>query len=231
MEEALAAADEGGSLGDVAGIEHRLAQLFQQLGQPGRAMRLLATERPYLSRRMQTVRLMHRADLAHELGQEAEPTLREALALSPEPEDIYHRMACLFATRIVPAEEGEVIATSLAAWASARQRLGLALAAHVRAAGCALRQGAAPRARPHVEAALHLAVDRWPDSFYLPEMWLVAGQVALALGDAAGAREQWRRGLAWVQDVAQVPEPFVDSFLRRNPVNAELLALWQRHGG
>lgn len=225
MEDALAQAQRLGAVGDVAGTEHRLAQLFQQLGQPGRATGLLATERPHMPPRLQTVRLMHRADLAFELGQPAEALIREALALSPQPEDIYHRMASLFATRIVAPDEGEVLATSLAAWASARQRLGLALAAHVRAAACALRQGAAARARPHAEAALHLAVDRWPDSFYLPELWLVAGQVARALGQEEQAQAHWRTGLHWVDEVAEVPEPFRDSFRRRNPVNAELRAL------
>jgi tetratricopeptide (TPR) repeat protein len=206
-------------------VEHRLAQLFQQLGQPERATRLLAAERPYLPRRLQTVRLMHRADVAHELGRPAEGLAREALALSPDPEDIYHRMASLFATRIVPADEGEAMATSLAAWASARERLGLALAAHVRAAACALRQGAASRARPHAEAALHLAEDRWPDSFYLPELWLVAGQVEAAQDRPERALALWQKGLHWVHQVAQVPESFRSSFVQRNPVNADLARL------
>lgn len=223
LEASLASAQDAQALGDVAGVEHRLAQLFQQLGQPERATRLLATERPYLPRRLQTVRLMHRADVAHELGRDAMGLMRDALALSPEPEDIYHRMACLFATRIVPADEGEAMATSLAAWASARERLGLALAAHVRAAACALRQGSPSRARPHAEAALHLAADRWPDSFYLPELWLVAGEVEATQDRPERALALWRQGLQWVREVAQVPEPFRSSFQQRNPVNAELL--------
>ncbi len=230
LEEALAVAESAGALGDVAGIEHRLAQLFQQLGQPGRATRLLADPRSFLTSRLQTVRLMHQADLAHELGQDALAIIREALRLSPDPEDIYHRMASLFATRIVAAEEGEAMATSLAAWASARQRLGLALAAHVRAAACALRQGATMRAFPHAEAALHLARDRWPDSFYLPELWLVAGQVEAAQDHQERALALWRQGLHWVRHVALVPEPFRDSFVQRNPVNRELLRLLASHG-
>jgi DNA-binding SARP family transcriptional activator len=235
LEAGLAAVIQAGALADVAGVEHRLAQLFQQLGQPDRATHLLATDRPYLPRRLQTVRLMHRADVAHERGHErgrqALGLMREALALSPDPEDIYHRMACLFATRIVPADEGEAMATSLAAWASARERMGLALAAHVRAAGCALRQGAASRARPHAEAALHLAADRWPDSFYLPELWLVAGQVEAAQGHTARAVDLWRRGLTWVRQVAQVPDAFRDSFAQRNPVNRDLLRELGPHAG
>jgi tetratricopeptide (TPR) repeat protein len=231
LEASMAGAARAGAVGDVAGIEHRLAQLFQQLGQPDRALHLLAHDRSFLPPRLQTVRLMHRADALHELGRDALAPIREALALSPDPQDIYHRMASLFATRVVPPDEGEAMATSLAAWASARERGGLALAAHVRAAACALRQGAVSRARPHAEAALHLARDRWPDSFYLPELWLVAGHVEAAQDRHEPALALWRQGLHWVRQVAQVPEPFRDSFLQRNPVNRELLRLMGPHGG
>jgi hypothetical protein len=119
------------------------------------------------------------------------------------------------------------MATSLAAWASARERQGVALAGHVRAAACALAQGAARRAWPHVEAALHLQQDHQPDSFYIAELWLVAAQTHAALKHPKDAHIQCQVGLAWVQRVAaqQVPPEFVDSFLQRNPVNRELQRL------
>jgi len=141
------------------------------------------------------------------------------------PDDVYHRMASLFATRLLPPDEGEAVATSLAAWVSARERLGMALAGHVRAAACALAPGAPRRARPHVEAALHLVAERRPDSFHLPELWWVAGQVEAALGQAAAAAGHWHTGAAWVQHTAatHVPPGYQESFLRRNAVNAELL--------
>ena len=220
--------ENGGSEADQAGVEHRLSQLYQQLGQPERAAHLLARERPALPPRLQTVRLMHRADLAFEVGgrtDEALALIRQSLALSPHEDDIYHRMACLFATRIVPADEGEAMATSLAAWASARERIGIALAAHVRAAGCALRQDAPRRAQPHAQAALHLAREFEPDSFYLPELWLVAGQVDQALGRPSQALASWREGAAWVRGTARVPANFSDSFLQRQRVNRVLLPL------
>ena len=171
------------------------------------------------------MRLVHRADLAHQLGQDGLPLMRRALAVIDRPDDVYHRVASLFATRLVPADEGEALATSLAAWASVRERLGMALAGHVRAAACALALGAPQRARPHAEAALHLAAERRPDSFYLPELWLVAGQVEAALGHADAASAHWQAGAAWVQHAAGgLPPAFCDSFLQRNAVNAALLA-------
>ncbi|MDE2368991.1 MAG: AAA family ATPase [Burkholderiales bacterium] len=210
---------------DIAGVEHRLAQLYQQLGQPERAMRLLQAERASLPPRLQTVRLMHRADLAHDLGRDGVAQIRRALALSPDPGDIYHRIASLFATRLLPPAEGEAMAAGVAVWAAARGRLGVALAAHVRAADGALAQGAAARAAPHVEAALHLARDHRPDSFYLPELWLVAGRVEAALGHVERAQAHWRTGAAWVLEAADVPAAFRASFLERNAVNRALTTL------
>lgn len=232
LEGALAAFTAAGALADMAGTEHRLAQLFQQLGQPARARQLLASERAGLPPGLALMRLVHRADLAQQANRDGLPLMRQALALIDNPNDVYHRLAGLFATRLVPPDEGEALATSLAAWASARERLGMALAGHVRAAACALAQGAAQRARPHAEAALHLAAERQPDSFYLPELWLVAGQVEAALGRDGAAGLRWHEGAAWVQRIAatQVPPAYRDSFLRRNPINAELLRLAARAG-
>ena len=148
----------------------------------------------------------------------------------PNSDDIYHRITTLFATRLVPADEGEALAAGLAAWATTRERHGVALSGHVRAAACALALGAPSRAWPHVEAALHLAKTYLPDSFYLPEMWLVAGQVLSALGRVADAQRVVADGLAWVKHVHDnhVPGEFRDSFRQRNPVNRELFALAAR---
>jgi hypothetical protein len=100
----------------------------------------------------------------------------------------------------------------------------------VRAAACALALAAPSRARPHVEAALHLAKTYLPDSFYLPEMWLVAGQVLSALGRVVDAQRAVADGLAWVKHVHDnhVPSEFRDSFRQRNVVNRELFALAAR---
>ncbi len=227
LESALAGPTDSQPQAAIAAAEHRLALLYQQLGQPARAMRLLAEDRAGLHPGLAMMRQVHRADLAQQLGRDGLPLMRQALAIIDNPDDIYWRIASLFATRLVPPDEGEALATSLAAWASVRERLGVALAGHVRAAACALALGAPARALPHAEAALHLARDRQPDSFYLPELWLVAGQVHAALGQPVRAAQCWRDGAAWVQRVAveHVPQAFRESFLHRNATNAELRRL------
>ena len=227
LEDALEGMREGGSAAEQAGVEHRLALLFQQLGQPARAQALLAHDHSGLPPGVAMIRQVHRADLARQLGGDGLALMRDALALIPDPGDIYHRIGSLFATRMVAPDKGEAIGTSLAAWASARERFGVALAGHVRAAACALAQDAAARALPHVEAALNLAREHQPDSFYAPELWLVAAQVHAALGhadDAARLAGDGRQQVIAVHD-AHVPAEFRASFLQRNAVNRQLMAL------
>lgn len=231
LEEALVAYESGGgSHSDKALTEQRLVVMFQQLGQPARAAPLLAHQRPGVPLGVAMIRLAHRAELEQQMGRDGLALMREALQIIPNTDDIYHRITSLFATRLVPADEGEAMAASLAAWATARERCGVALAGHVRAAACALALGAPRRAWPHVESALHLATHFVPDSFYLPEMWLVAAQVTVALGLDDDARRMLAEAMAWVTNVhdKNVPAAFRDSFLHRNPVNRDLLALASR---
>jgi DNA-binding SARP family transcriptional activator len=233
LEEALAGyLASGASHSDHASAEQRLVVVYQQLGQPGRALRLLAAERPGVPRGVAMIRLAQRAEVEAQMGRDGLPLMRDALQIIPNTDDIYHRITTLFATRLVPADEGEALATDLALWATTRERYGVALSGHVRAAACALAVDAPTRALPHVEAALHLAKQYLPDSFYLPEMWLVSAQVLGTLGREPAARRAALDGQAWIMHVhdAQVPPEFRDSFLHRNPVNLELLALAVRMG-
>ena len=111
------------------------------------------------------------------------------------------------------------------AMSDARERFGTALAAHVRAAHCALAQGAAGRALPHVEAARRLAPDYEMDSMYPGELWWVAYRVYSAGHDPVAAQRMLAEGCDWVQAIARehVPAEYRDGFLHRNPVNRALL--------
>ena len=228
LEEALAHyQSSGASQSDLALAEQRLVVLYQQLGQPARALHLLAPERPGVPLGVAMIRLAHRAELEAQMGRDGLSMMREALQIIPNADDIFHRIATLFATRLVPADEGEALAANLALWATTRERHGVALSGHVRAAACALALGAPARALPHVEAARRLALRHLPDSFYLPELWLVSAQVMATLGREPAARRAAADGQAWVRQVhdTQVPPHFRDSFLHRNAINRELMAL------
>jgi len=232
LEEALEGLLAQGSATDIAMTEQRLAVLFLHLGQPARVQRLLAHDRAGIPPGIAMFQQVLRAELAHQLGGDALTPMRAALEMIPNPDDVYHRIATLFASHIVAADEGEALASGLATWAGVQERFGLALSAHVRAAGCAAAQGAWQRALPHAQAALALAGSHQPESFYLGEMWWVAARVHLALGDQAQARAVLAEGRAWVMHLhaLHVPDQFRASFLDRNAVNRELLALAGRHG-
>ena len=106
----------------------------------------------------------------------------------------------------------------------------MAVAAHIRAAACALAQGAIERAEPQVDAALRLFADCEPDNFYRAEVWWVGAQVLAATGRNDRAKRVLAEGGDWVRGIAadHVRPEFRDSFLRRNPVNRALIEAGKR---
>ncbi len=227
LEEALEAFRTQGSATDRAMTAQRLALLYLFLGQPARAQQALALFKPGVPPGITMFQRVLQAELAFATGADALTPTREALAMMGNEDDVFHRIATLFASRIVPPDEGEALAAGLAVWAGVRGRQGLAMSAHVRAAACAAAQGEHRRALPHVQAALALVVEHQPESFYLAELWWVAGRVLLALGRSGEAQQALRAGRDWVMRVhdEQVPPLYRESFLHRNGVNRELLAL------
>lgn len=106
---------------------------------------------------------------------------------------------------------------------------GTALAAHIRAAAVAMELDPA-RARREALAALALAEHRQTTALLPAELWLHCGRALAAAGDGAHAAEVLARGRAWLLTTAaqQVPEPFRESFLQRNPINREVITLGSR---
>jgi hypothetical protein len=107
--------------------------------------------------------------------------------------------------------------------------MGTVLAAHVHAAGIAA-DFAPGRALHHADAALQLA-EHAQSTFLLPaEHWLHCARALLAAREQGRAAELLDAGQEWIHRTARenVPEPFRDSFLHRNPVNRELLLLASR---
>lgn len=230
LEEALQGLQAEGSDTDVTMAAQRLALLYFFLGQPARAQRTLAEVRPRVPPGIAMFQRVLQAELALATGGDALTPTREALGLIADTNDVFHRMATLFASRIVGAEEGEALAAGLAVWAGVQGRQGLAMSGHVRAAAAAAAQGAWRRALPHAQAALTLVVEHQPESFYQGEVWLVAARVLAALGREAEAQRALDDGWRWVMTVhdQHTPPPYRESFLQRNPVNRELLALHTR---
>lgn len=225
FEESLAEFRLAGGLW-LAGTAHRLALAYSQLGQHARAMKLLDMEPSGISAKAMAMWHAHHAEVLRAAGRDPAKAFQAALdLLGSDLDDGNNRLVTLFATAMAPPAEAEAMANSVAAWAAARERFGMAIGAHVRAAASALAQGAVDRALPQVDAALRLFGEFEPDNFYRGEIWWVAHRVLAAAGREADASRLLAAGRDWVEAIASehvIPE-FRDSFLRRNSVNRALL--------
>ncbi|MBK9572097.1 MAG: AAA family ATPase [Rhodoferax sp.] len=115
--------------------------------------------------------------------------------------------------------------------ALALQHEGTVLASLVRAAGIAAEIDPGTAAQ-YALAGLALSARRQSTMLLPAEPWLHCARALHAAGDTAQAMQLLATGRDWLQHTARqhVPEPFRDSFLNRNPVNRELLALASRLG-
>jgi DNA-binding SARP family transcriptional activator len=227
LEEALQEFRRAGTRHWIFATAHRLALAYAHVGQHARALKLLAEDPADQPVKAQAVWIAHRAEVARLAGGSALRPIRVALSmLGGDLDDGNNRLVSLFASAIVPPAEGESMATAIAAWAAARERFGMAIAAHVRAAGCAMARGAPDRARPQIEAALRLFADHEPDNFYRAELWWVASGAFRATGQDAQADRMLVEGAEWIRRIAaeHVTVEYRDTFLERNPVNRALLA-------
>jgi tetratricopeptide (TPR) repeat protein len=118
-------------------------------------------------------------------------------------------------------------------WAAGLEFAGVVIKAGLRAAHARSRTGqtaAAAQAMREIVARL----DEVPAADLYPgEAWWIAAQVFDANGDGDDALMALARGAQWVRRVAlpNVPEPFRDGFLQRNPSNRALLAAADRRLG
>ena len=230
--------------GNLDRAELRLAQCWWHLGQWARVAAILSAREPdaqaSLSARLQHARLAWAC--AKDGGSDrrtATAASRKLLALWDEyfATDERSRPDLALPLRIELADSGGDPLAALAQIDAARAQaqrighLGTVQAAHIRAAAVAAASDPA-RACREAMAALALAARGVGNTVLLPgELWLHAGRGLLAAGDPKGL-EVLAQGREWVRRTAQdeVPEPFRDSFVHRNPVNRELLALAARAG-
>ncbi len=208
-----------------------LAALWLQLGQAAQATPLLeraGTEAPPW---LEADRLLLRLDLAQQRCQQAPAgALAAALALAARDPQ---RQAWLRvrALRHLGAAEALREGAELERELAASERLGVRMALDVHLARAALAERRMDRAEPAAEALVQRFDEGCaPDAVYRAEAWWVAAQVFTAVGRAADAARALERGAQWVtqQALPQVPPPFIESFLHRNPVNRALLAAASR---
>jgi hypothetical protein len=204
-----------------------LVRLWLDLGQYARAVPLLRDEPDELPVWLRADRRLLQLELARALGQSAPAgVLDEALALAAT--DPQRGPGLQVRTlRSLPPADVLTHAPALIQTLSARERPGALLALHVHVARAALVEGRGDVAASSARAALLLVAEGYaPESMYRPEANLVAAQALTQAGAPAEAAAAIKAGSDWIRSHAlpQVPVPFIDSFLHRNPVNLELLA-------
>jgi DNA-binding SARP family transcriptional activator len=207
----------------------RHALCWRHMGQWARVQQVL--ELPVVREDLGATQQVHAALLRHHLAaalrQEAVTTLSDALALLPEGSRPDLRLPLLIELAGTLATGPALLQLdAVRCEAQALKHEGTVLAALVRAAGIAADVDPEAAAR-HAQAALALSARRQSTLLLPAELWLHCARAMLAAGDNAQARQLLATGRDWLQRTASefVPEAFRDSFLHRNPVNRELLAL------
>ncbi|MBX3600597.1 MAG: AAA family ATPase [Rubrivivax sp.] len=225
LQRALQAFEADGNTLWVANTRSHLAQLWMHLGQWARAGQLLQPAGdgvpPFLQARLRAFQaLLHEA-----AGHAALTGLDEALALIGPDGRADIRLAIeLERLPRLPAEQALPRSDELLAESQARELMGHAVAARAARAQLRLRAGQRQAAADDARTVAAEAAVLMPSGQFRPVLWLAAAQVLRAAGDAAAADDALAQARDWVgQRVAQVPEPFRDSFRHRNPVVAALV--------
>jgi tetratricopeptide (TPR) repeat protein len=213
------------------GARVMLAALWLPLGQPARAMALLAEEPAGMPTWLRAYRHQLRLELALALHRASPPSdLQDMLALA-DADASFGTSIRVHALRHVAPAQVMVDAGALRATLATTEFDGVKMALDVHVARAALALGRTEDAARCAEQLI-VRFDEGcaPDAIYRAEAWWVAAQALAAAGHTDRASVALRRGTTWVTQHAlpHVPPPFIDSFLHRNPINRDLLAFASR---
>ena len=219
------------ALGAAAVRLHR-ACLWLHLGQPARAQHELsqpAATQPlprWIEARRQ--QMLGRCAWCGGRKEAAARHWEAAAAATPTTERaVLASMIALDHAQVQPAAAALAGVRDVLSRADLMGHFGTMLAARIRLAALALRHGELDAALQAVDALARLADDVEPNDLYAGERWLVTASVLRAAGRHDEAAQALRDAVATIERIARedTPPEFRDSFLHRNPVNRELLAL------
>lgn len=211
-----------------------MVRLWLDLGQPARAVPLLRDEPAELPAWLRVDRQLLQAETG--LAQRQAPdasTVAATLALARTDAVRGPALQVRALRSQSPASVLEQAAPLLDVL-TATERLGAVLGLHTHVARAAMACGQVQRAAQAASAAVELLdTGHAPDGMYRAEVHLTAARALHAAGQLADAERILEAGRRWVRQRAlpYVPAAFIDSFLRRNAVNAALLGpatAWQR---
>lgn len=208
---------------------HRRAEIWLELGQFARARALLQElDDDRTAAKLRLVALCDWARLCRWTEQPFGDALDRARKLLPEGVRVDLRMRADF-EECLAHRSPDLMAVTARAITEA-QALGadggVPFAWVCRAAG--LRRSQSAAAAQAALQALELSQSLDPPGLYKPELWLHAAHALLGDGQTGRAGSVVLHAADWIQArvaAGDVPESFVESFLHRNPVNAQLLAM------
>ena len=212
---------------DVVIGENHLAQLWLSLGEPTRALDLLASDDAGVALRFRGRRMGLRLRAARLQGRAEPAWLAEAEAMVAVHDSPYNRtmleleVACAWpASRALPALE------RLLREPVSLERPGLLMHVAARAAAAELSLGHVAEAARYAGQVQGLLTRCAPFDIDRAEVWGIVAEALLAAGDAAAASDVLERGAAWLHSTAKdgMPEAWRESFLRGNAANRRLLA-------
>jgi DNA-binding SARP family transcriptional activator len=203
---------------------HRAAFLIE-LGQFARADQALsAGPAPVDTVRARSAALSARIERA--LGTSGEASLRTALDILTRGGDPHVRMHALLDEASV-LDPGAAVqrCAEVARLAGELEFAGVVMRAELQRALALHHGGRTDAAATLLRSLLPRLMQVQPADMYLPDAWWIALQVFSNLGADDEAAAALASGVHWIRQVAlpQVPEPFRDSFLHRNPTNRALL--------
>lgn len=203
-----------------------LARVWVTLGQPARALALVREMPEAPPGRLRASQLALRARIEQARGRDAAPLFRAVVATALSEADFVRLGA-----EVALAD----CAGDARALASLQQRAEQLEYFPIAAEAASLRLQAQgePADVPTVLAAEQRVLAARLPAYYLPEQLARCSSAYRRLGRESDACRCEQAALDWVHKTAlpQVPPPFVDSFLHRNPVNAALRAAttcWRR---
>ncbi len=219
----------GGNL-QRAACETQLANTWLHLGQPARAMRALspisdeaAAQLPQrLARRLTIEARIDRA-----LGRPGLPRLDQALGCVGGNGEPYIRLLVeLDRSRYVEPAEALQVCRRVQHEAHADELQAVAMRARVFGIEALSRAGKTAQAAALARECAALWRECQPADLYGPEALWVAFQALHVANEAAAAQAILEQAADWIRNTAHthVAEMLRDAFLRRNPVNRDLLA-------
>jgi DNA-binding SARP family transcriptional activator len=233
-DDALAALERGrvaGQFGNatalLATVEHHLANLFLQLGQPARARQALTP----LADDAPPIRQARRAVIDARIDEYAQrPASDPLLAVLRScgkgltPIDRFGIELAIAAA--LPPDESLARCPELRAAALAHGQPSVAVSALIREADAWRRAGEAGRAAAAARTAVTEAAERGWHDMHAPVFWWLAVQALDAGGAADEAVAALRTGTRWIEGaLPHVPQAFVNGYLQRSHGVPELIAM------